>query len=276
MAQVVGAFGVPHTPMYPLQAREDTPLGHEIGRLYGEVATRLSELAPDVLVVFSTDHFHTFFADLPIFAIGIAESTYGPSDQPDLPAYSVPVDHSLARHLLSHTVKAGFDVAMSQEFTLDHTFMVPYHFLARELKVPIVPVFVNGLVAPTPTAARCLALGAQLAEGIDASGEAKRVAILASGSFSLDLGGIHEGGPDGGVPDSPWVDEVVTYLRESKRSELISETTDERMAKAGNIGGELLNWIAMLGTFAPTAPTYLERQGTIGHAYGAWDLSGGT
>ena len=32
---------------------------------------------------------------------------------------------------------------------------------------------------------------------------------------------------------------------------LVEETTDARLARAGNIAGELLNWIAMLGERKP-------------------------
>jgi aromatic ring-opening dioxygenase catalytic subunit (LigB family) len=279
MGKIVGAFGVPHYPRFPLMARENTPLASEIERLYGEVAGHLRELEPDVLVIFSSDHFQTFVADIPIFSIGVAESTDGPCDQPDLPAYKVPVDYRLAQQMQTHAVKTGFDVGMHQEFALDHTFMVPYHFIARDLGASIVPVFISGLLQPTPTAQRCFDLGARLREAIETTPDDKRVAIVGSGSFSLDLGGIHEGASDGpfrfdGVTDSVWVDRVVSLLSEAKTSEILEESTDEQMGRAGNIGGELLNWIAMLGTFDAREPDFLERQGDLGHAYGAWKIDG--
>jgi protocatechuate 4,5-dioxygenase beta chain len=274
MGRIVGAFGVPHTPRFPLQALESTPLGSEVNRLYGEVASRLAQLGPDVLVVISTDHFNTFFTDLPIFCIGVAESSQGPSDQPDLPAYRVSIDSLLAGQLHHDTVKAGFDVAMTQEFSLDHTFMVPYHFLARDLKIPIVPVFLSGLVDPTPNSSRCFALGKALREAIETSADGKRVAVVASGSFSLDLGGIHEGvgSAQASAPDSEWTDRIVSLMDAAKPSDLVDEANEAQLMRAGNIGGELLNWIAMLGTFDPVGPSYLERQGEFGHAFGAWDL----
>ena len=82
LAEIVVAYGVPHTPFYPLWAREDNPKGHEITRLYGEVAERVAAVGADALVIVSTDHFHTFFTDIPTFAIGTAERSSGPVDQP--------------------------------------------------------------------------------------------------------------------------------------------------------------------------------------------------
>ena len=42
------------------------------------------------------------------------------------------------------------------------------------------------------------------------------------------------------------------------------------MLKAGNVGGELLNWIAMLGAIGNHKPDYIAPQMQNGHAYGVW------
>ena len=42
------------------------------------------------------------------------------------------------------------------------------------------------------------------------------------------------------------------------------------MLKAGNVGGEILNWIAMLGTIGERKPEFLKPQMQNGHAYAAW------
>jgi hypothetical protein len=41
------------------------------------------------------------------------------------------------------------------------------------------------------------------------------------------------------------------------------------MTRAGNAGGELLNWIAMLGVIGDQIPISLEPQ-PHGHAFGVW------
>jgi protocatechuate 4,5-dioxygenase beta chain len=100
-----------------------------------------------------------------------------------------------------------------------------------------------------------------------------RVAVIASGSFSLEIGGprISEDSHTG-VPDPAWVERVLELLRAADVATLVSEATDERLWRAGNAGGELLDWIAMLGMFDPRPPDFLDVQPQFGHAYVAWPL----
>jgi hypothetical protein len=42
------------------------------------------------------------------------------------------------------------------------------------------------------------------------------------------------------------------------------------LLKAGIVGGELLNWIAMLGAIGDRSPTFVAPQLQNGHAYGVW------
>ena len=45
------------------------------------------------------------------------------------------------------------------------------------------------------------------------------------------------------------------------------------MLQAGNVGGELLNWIAMLAFVGDRKPDFLETQMENGHAYAGWRWS---
>src|SRR5262249_7541550 len=74
MGTIAGGVEAPHTPYFPVRAREDSPLGADLRRLFGVIESSVAELDPDVLVIFSSDHFHTFFVDLPIFSVGVAKS----------------------------------------------------------------------------------------------------------------------------------------------------------------------------------------------------------
>jgi hypothetical protein len=74
MARIVGGFGVPHNPHFPLQVADGAPAAAEIERLYGAVAAHLRTARPDVLLVFTADHYNMFFETcVPIFAIGVAD-----------------------------------------------------------------------------------------------------------------------------------------------------------------------------------------------------------
>jgi protocatechuate 4,5-dioxygenase beta chain len=274
LARVVGAFAVPHTPHFPLIVQRRGPGAAEIERLYGAVARCLKEVEPDAIVFFTSDHYNIFFEEsLPIFSIGVAPAARGPSDYPELPGYEVPIDSGLARSVQAHAVAADFDVGMSQEFELDHSVIVPLHFLTPRMEVPIVPVFVSAFVRPIPSSHRCHALGKVIREAVEREAGPRRVAVVATGSFSLEIGGPRIR-PDShtGIPDPGWVERVTSLLGSAQVDELVREATDDQLARAGNAGGEVLDWIAMLGTIDAQRPTFLEVQREHGHAFGAWPV----
>ncbi len=273
MSEIVGVFGVPHNPHFPVLAETDDPLGVEVKRMYGGVSEHLQAAEPDVIVFLTSDHYNIFWdRSVPIFSIGVADSAVGPSDYPNLHRYELAIDTELARHLQAHAVSASFDVGMSQEFEFDHTVTSPLHFLTPGLRVPVVPVFVSGFLRPIPSARRCYELGKALREGVLGLDGGRRVAVVASGSISLEIGGPRMF-PDHhtGVPDPQWLDRVLGLLATGEHEQLVAEATDEQLWKAGNAGGELLDWMVMLGMAdEPRPPEYLDVQTRFGHAFAAW------
>jgi len=229
-------------------------------------------LRPDVLIYFTSDHYNTFFeSSLPIFAIGVAESASGPADYTELAQYTVPIASGLAQRLQDQLVRRGFDIGKSQEFQVDHPITIPLHFLRPAMDIPIVPVFINAFVRPLPTAARCLALGRAIGEALRGDDEFARAVAVATGSFSLEVGGPRMNDTSHiGVPDPDWVARILELLRSADAERLVAEATEERIEGAGNAGGEILDWIAMLGALGARAPDYLEVQWDFGHAYAAW------
>jgi protocatechuate 4,5-dioxygenase beta chain len=273
MAEIVAAYGVPHTPAFPALVAKEGP-GCETAKLYAEIAKRLHAARPDVLVIYTDDHFNTFFLDnFPTFAIGIAEATSGPNDQTPMPSYTVAVEASLATHMRTHGMRVGFDLSLVQDFDVDHAIMVPLHFITPDMAIPIVPIFVNGLAPPLPSSRRCFALGEAVAAAIRSWPAAKRVAVIGSGSFSLEIGGPKiPPGERAGTPDPGWARRVQAHLEAARVTDLVDEATTARMLRAGNIGGELLNWIAMLAVVGDRKPIFIEPQINHGHAYAAWTL----
>jgi protocatechuate 4,5-dioxygenase beta chain len=274
MAEIVAAFGVPHAPNFPaLVAREGPDC--EVARLYAEVAKQVAAAAPDVLIIFTDDHFNTFFLDnFPTFAVGIAEATSGPNDQTPMPHYDVAVPSALAAHIRSTAIARGFDIALVQDFAVDHATMVPLHFLTPHMKIPVVPVFINGLAPPLPSARRCYALGEAVRAAVEDWPQPLRVAAIGSGSFSLEIGGPKvPPGDRTGFPDPQWTAHVQDLMRQTRIDELLEEATTARLLRAGNIGGELLNWIAMLGVIGEQKPCSMMPHADHGHAFGVWRLS---
>jgi hypothetical protein len=273
MAEIVCAIGVPHTPFFPaLVAREGPEC--ETARLFRSVRENLEAVSPDVLVVFDSDHINTFFFDnWPTFAVGSMSRIIGPNDDNTtiLEQVEVSGNEELATHLYAGGVGAGFDFSLSQKFTIDHSILVPLHFVTPELNIPIVPLFINGIAPPLPSAKRCFAVGEFIRTAIDAWPRKMRVAIVASGSFSLEVAGpkMRDGGMDG-VPDPDWVLNVVDRLSKAQITELLEETTVDQLMRAGNVSGEILNWIALLGVLGKRKPRFIEPQLAQGHAYGVW------
>jgi hypothetical protein len=77
MADIVAAFGTPHTPLFPLQVAQEGP-GSETAQLFGTVRSHPESVDPDVLVVFDSGHLNTFFLDnWPTFSVGVTDSTSG-------------------------------------------------------------------------------------------------------------------------------------------------------------------------------------------------------
>ena len=110
-------------------------------------------------------------------------------------------------------------------------------------------MFINGHVPPLPSAARVYRFGRSVRAAIDCFPGEARVAVIGSGSFSLEVFGPRIiPGSSFGVPDPAWAARVQTHMQDGTVAALLGEATEERMLAAGNIAGELLDWIAMLGT----------------------------
>jgi aromatic ring-opening dioxygenase catalytic subunit (LigB family) len=273
VAELVGAFGVPHNPHFPDWVRDGAPLAGEVSEMYATVAEALAACKPDALLYITSDHYNLFFETLPVFMIGVAESAVGASDYPTIPRREVRIDSRLARHLQRYLLEHDFDVGALQELTLDHTVIAPLWFIAANWDLPIVPFFINAFLRPLPSARRCFALGRALREAITAY-PAGRVAVVASGSFSVEIGGPRIfADAHVGVPAPEWTDRVLELLRAADVETLVRESTDEQLAAAGNAGGEILNWITMLAMFDPRPPATLDVQPAFGHAYASWPLT---
>ncbi len=275
MAEIVGGIGVPHSPGYPALVAREGPRS-EVAAIFGSVAAELDAMRPDALVVFTSDHLNTFFLDnLPLFSVGVADRTEGPNDDTDMPRYEVRVAEGLGAHVRALGIAEGFDLAVTQEFAVDHSVLVPLHFLTPNMNVPIVPVFIAGIAPPLPTARRCFALGKLVREAVASWREAARVAILASGSFALDVGGSRAPGLEySGCPDPEWAATVARHLDRAEIARLLEEATDERIRGSGNVSGELLNWIALLGSIGDRRPSFSKAQPDEGHAFVAWRRDG--
>jgi hypothetical protein len=275
VSQIVAAYGLPHTPFFPSKVEVEGPTS-PTGIMFGKARDSLAAARPDVVVIFDTDHYNTFFFDnFPILAIGLDERFSGPNDEPrgGMKVYDVRSMPELATAIRDQGVRAGYDIATLRDFSVDHSVMVPLHFVNPDMKWPVIPFFISGHIPPLPSAQRCFELGKQIRKTIESYDQDLRVAIIGTGSFSLEVFGprIRPGFTDG-VPDPDWVHEVCRYLAAGDAEGLIAAASEARMQAAGNVGGELLNWIAMLAFTDGRKPDFLDKQMENGHAYAGWRL----
>ena len=281
MAHFVGAFGVPHVPIFAMMVKKEGA-SSETGQLYAPVREALQRARPDSIVMFDTDHLNTFFFDcLPMLAIGVDATFRGPNDEPPaLDSQTVVSDPALAAHIRAACMADGYDAALVQNFDVDHSVMIPLHFLTPALDVPVVPIFINGHIPPLPSAARALAFGQAVRraidsfEGADPTGRAHRVAVVGSGSFSLEvLGPRIDAGQSMGVPDPGWAVHVTECFRDGDIARLVHDATESRMAAAGNVAGELLNWLAMIGATGSRPADWIAAQPRFGHSFAFWEAT---
>lgn len=275
MAQIIAGIGVPHTPLFPARVAVNDD-NDESSRYFREVAEQLDAVQADVLLMFDSDHINTFFLDnMPQISIGVASSTSGPNDgTPGLSPLNLDVPEPLAAHVRNCCIESDFDVALTQEFTVDHSILVPLHYLRPQVDIPLLPVFINGLVPPFPRSQRCWEFGRAVRDAVLDWPDDLRVAIIGSGSFSLEVGGPPiDAGSVSGVPLPQWAQRIHTMIAAGDTEQLVDQATQAKMLAAGNIGGELLNWIAMLGAIGGGKPDTLQLQPQFGHGYGFWKMA---
>jgi protocatechuate 4,5-dioxygenase beta chain len=264
MAKLVLAAGVPHPPRLVYE------MEHAPGKMKGEalmkqVREQVEKAAPDLIIEVDSDHFVNFFYDnLPSFCVGVAEEAQGPQETwCPMPRYTVRGHVPLAKALLQYGIHSKFDLAAAHELRLDHSFTVPLHFLNPGMELPVVPIYTNGFASPMPLATRCLALGRTVRKFIDVWEGNERIALIASGCFAMDVGG-----PLRGWTDTEWSETISTLLLRGQYQALARRATEERINRAGNNSGELLNWITVAGAVGATKPLFLE--GDEGSGYAVW------
>ena len=222
MAEIAAVYAVPHTPSFVDEVRLNGERS-QTAQFFSTIRSHLEDAKPDVIVTINNDHFNTFFFDnWPTLAIGIGDRTAGPIDQtPGMPWYDLTIEASAARHILRSLVEEGFDLTFSVDLELDHGALVPLHFMTPTMALPIVPIFVNCVVPPLPSARRCYAFGRAVAGAIQSWASAARVAVITSGSLSLEIGGPRvEVNKTFGVPDHQSANNLVHRVAASCRARL--------------------------------------------------------
>ena len=209
---------------------------------YHRLGERLAASKPEAIVALTVEHWANFFLNgMPTFSIGRAEHYDGPVEEwLRIPKARVPGDAELAKELIDACLDGGFDPLFSDELLFDHATFLPLHFLNPNMAVPVVPVIINTLTPPMPTAKRCFAFGEFLGKVLSRS--EKRIAMIATGGLSHWPGEAQHGKIN--IPfDRNFLDNLIAR----DHTQLTAYTHDEISVEAGSGGHEIRTWIALAG-----------------------------
>jgi protocatechuate 4,5-dioxygenase beta chain len=248
MAQIIGGITTSHVPA----------IGRAIARNlqqeaywkpffdgFAPVRQWLAVAKPDVAIVVYNDHGLNFFLDkMPTFAVGAA-SEYCNADEgwgiPTVPPFRG--DAALSWHLIESLVGEEFDLTTCQEMKVDHAVTLPMALLWPDQQWPvrIIPVCINTVQAPLPSAARCYKLGEALGRAVASWSGEEKVVLLGTGGLSHQLDGERAGFINKDF-DLRFMDSLVTDPTWATRF-----NTYQLIEQAGTQGIELLMWLATRG-----------------------------
>jgi aromatic ring-opening dioxygenase catalytic subunit (LigB family) len=190
----------------------------------------------------------------------------------------------IAKKLVAGCVEEGFDVCWSDEFEggrlLSHAHAEPILYLMRESAVPVVPLFVNAVHPPAPTAARCYAFGQALARVIGRELADRRIVLCASGGLShfspSHPWAHHVGGRYVGDISVDFDRKLVQWMRAGEGHKLAGFSSRD-LIEHGE--GELRQWIVMLGAIGGAKPEFIVYEplfrSIMGMGVGYWSLENG-
>lgn len=250
MAEIVAGFGVPHTPLlWRLMAEEIPPDLTDVHQGFTRVRQKLADIAPDVIVMVASDHFHQFsHAAMPALSIGNADVLDGthPNEVRSfaLPTVRIPGHRPLATALLGRETLAGtFDFAFSNRPVLDHAYVVPLLYTRPEMDIPVVPIHTNTNAPPLPPAHRFLELGRHIAHVVHEFDPNLRVVVVATGHLAYELGTASQF--QGQSTDPAFDADAVAFMRSDEIDEVAGWATFDRMLRAGNLSFQYLNFLTL-------------------------------
>ena len=252
MGRIIAGIGTSHVPSiggaYD-RGKAGSASWKPLFDAYVPVRQWLKDLKPDIAIMVYNDHGADFFFDkYPTFAVGCADS-YAIADEGfgvrPLPAISG--DLAFSQHLCRSLVYDEFDITVCQEMRVEHGFLVPMHLCfepGASWPVASVPIAVNVLQHPLPTAHRCYRLGQAIRRAVDAYERDVRVAIIGTGGMSHQLTGKNFGQMHRDN-DLDFLDRI-----ETDPESLTRLTHETLMQMFGVEGIELIMWLVMRGALS--------------------------
>jgi 2,3-dihydroxyphenylpropionate 1,2-dioxygenase len=279
--------GLSHSPLIGKNDPEPDVLDR-VERAVNIAKTFIAQFAPDLVVLYAPDHYNGFFyKEMPPFCLGTEAHSVG-----DFGSQAGPltVDTDAAKALAAGVLERGVDLTISARMTVDHGFAQPLETLFGGIdRIPVVPIFVNGVATPLCPVGRIRALG--MAVGQAAAGLDRRVLFLASGGLSHDppvpvldgappkvadalieghpptpeqrsrgegrvvqAGRDYAAGATAMIPINPaWDNKLLDLLEGGNLAQFDNWTAEDMATSGGGSAHEVRTWIAAFASLAATS-----------------------
>jgi len=248
---------------------------------HSKIRKKIIEANADAVILIGDDQAENFTPDNMPQLLVYTGGDYVADDWDRKHTATIANHPEIARKLVEGSLEEGFDVAWSSAFKdgklLSHAHTEPILYLMKESGVPVVPLFVNAVHPPAPSAARCYAFGQALRRVIDRELDDRRIVLCASGGLSHFS------------PSHPWAHHVgtryvgdisvdfdrriVAWMRAGEGHRLAKFTSTELIE---NGEAELRQWIVMLGAIGAARPEFLVYEpiyrSIMGMGVGWWSL----
>jgi protocatechuate 4,5-dioxygenase beta chain len=254
MAEVIWGLATSHVPSIGAamdRGKTQDPYWKPLFDGYQPAREWMAQNKPDIAIIIYNDHANGVDLDIvPTFAIGtadryeIADEGFGKRPVPDV--IGAP---DLSQHLVKSLVDEGFDLTVFQELDVDHGLTVPLSIFCPDpgdaWPCAVVPILVNVIQYPQPTAARCLALGEALGRAIRSFPKDLKVAVFGTGGMSHQLAGARAG------LINEKFDRMFLETIETDPAALAALSREDYIREAGSEGIELIMWLVMRGAMGP-------------------------
>ena len=255
MTELIGGYFTSHVPAIGgaiAKGLQNEPYWKPFFDGFPPIREWLNEKKPDVAIVFYNDHGLNFFLDkMPTFAVGAAHEYRNADEGWGLPVYkSFRGDPALSWRIIETLVASEFDVTTCQEMLVDHAMSIPFELAwpdATEWPVRIVPIAINTVQHPLPSAKRCLALGRAVNKALTSWESNDRIVVIGTGGLSHQLDG-----PRAGFINREY-DRFCLDNLAANPDALTKDSVLRIVELAGTQGVEILNWIAARGALGDLA-----------------------
>ena len=249
MARIISGMGTSHVPGVGAaidNGKTDEPYWKPLFVGFEPLRAWHRKHVPDVNIIVFNDHATSFSLDkYSTFTLGVAETFkpadegWGPRKVPDVQGHP-----DLAWHILEQLIFEEFDMAVAGSLDVDHGLTVPLSIAydqPNQWPTAVIPLCVNVIQYPQPTALRCYKLGQAIKRAVEKFDQDLTVGIWGTGGLSHQLGGERAGVVNPEF-DKVFLDNIVSDPLANTRF-----THTDFIREAGCEGIEMIMWNVMRG-----------------------------